>query len=71
VPDDEAEATDHLTNWYEADEAEVRATKHAKLTDAEFKQCIAVCLWSEAPQCAGLCFCRHSSQQAVPGYTRR
>jgi hypothetical protein len=41
VSDDEAEATDHFL-WYETDEAEVRATKHAKLTDAEFKQCIAV-----------------------------
>jgi hypothetical protein len=38
VSDDEAEATDHFTNWYEVDEAEVRATKYAKLTDAEFKQ---------------------------------
>jgi hypothetical protein len=45
VSDDEAEAADHLPDcwtWYEADEAEVRATKHAKLSDAEFKQCIAV-----------------------------
>ena len=28
-------------DWYEADEAEVRAIKHAKLSDKEFKQCIA------------------------------
>ena len=45
VMEDEAEAADHFPScwtWYESDGAEVRATKHAKLTDAEFKQCIAV-----------------------------
>jgi hypothetical protein len=41
VSDDEAEATDHFL-WHEADEAEVRTAKHAKLTDAEFKQRIAI-----------------------------
>jgi hypothetical protein len=45
VPGDEAEAADQVPDcwtWYEADEAEVRASRHAKLSDAEFKQCIAV-----------------------------
>jgi hypothetical protein len=45
VSGDEAEAADQFSDlwtWYEADEAEVRATRHAKLSDAEFKQCIAV-----------------------------
>jgi hypothetical protein len=45
VSDDEAEAADYSSScwtWYEADGAEVRATKHAKPTDAQFKQCIAV-----------------------------
>jgi hypothetical protein len=42
VSEDEVEATDQFTNWYEADEAEVRDTRQAKLTETEFKACIAV-----------------------------
>jgi hypothetical protein len=43
VSGDEAEAADQLPDcwtWYEADEAEVRATRHAKLSDAEFNQAV-------------------------------
>ena len=41
VSGDEADAVEDCWDWYEADEAEVRAIKHAKLSDKEFKQCIA------------------------------